>query len=108
MPVEENGVTLTSLQRKYLRALAHGLKPVVFIGQKGVSGTLIQAADSALSDHELIKVRFNEFKEKSQKLDIIAELEKSCQCQLAGLIGHTAILFRQNSDPDRRKIMLPE
>ena len=108
MPAVEGVVTLTSLQKKYLRSLAHGLKPVVFIGQKGVSDTLIQAVDSALTDHELIKMRFNEFKEKSQKSDIIAELERSCQCQLAGLIGHTAIFFRQNSDPDQRKIMLPE
>lgn len=100
-------MTLKGVQKKYLRGLAHGLKPVVLIGQKGISDTLIQAVDSALNDHELIKVRFNEFKEKSQKIAIIADIEKNCQCQLAGLIGHTAIFFRRHSDPDKRKIMLP-
>ncbi len=107
MPAVEDVVALTSFQKKYLRALAHGLKPVVLIGQKGVSDTLIQAVDSALADHELIKVRFNEFKEKSQKMVIIAEVEQNCHCRLAGLIGHTAIFYRQNSDPEQRKIMLP-
>jgi RNA-binding protein len=101
-------VTLTGFQKKYLRGLAHGLKPIVLIGQKGISDTLIQAVDSALIDHELIKVRFNEFKEKAQKTAIIADIEKNCQCHTAGLIGHMAILFRQNPDPDKRKIMLPE
>ncbi len=84
MPVAEDGVTLTSLQKKYLRSLAHGLKPVVFIGQKGVSDTLIQAVDLALTDHELIKVRFNEFKEKPQKLNIIEELEKTVNVNWRG------------------------
>ncbi|MDD2302994.1 MAG: YhbY family RNA-binding protein [Eubacteriales bacterium] len=100
-------MALTSFQKKYLRALAHGLKPVVLIGQKGVSDTLIQAVDSALTDHELIKIRFNEFKEKSQMMVIIADVEQNCRCRLAGLIGHAAILFRRHSDPDKRKIMLP-
>ena len=58
---------LYSFQKKYLRGLAHGLKPLVFVGQKGVTPALVDALNQALSDHELIKVKFIEFKEKDQK-----------------------------------------
>ena len=99
---------LYSFQKKYLRGLAHGLKPLVFVGQKGVTPALVDALNQALSDHELIKVKFIEFKEKDQKKQILAEIETRTGCSAAGLIGHTAIVFRRHPDPEKRKISLPE
>ena len=49
---------LKGYQKKYLKGLAHGLKPVVFIGQKGLSRNLIGSIHDALDTHELIKVKF--------------------------------------------------
>jgi len=98
---------LTSFQSKYLRGLAHGLKPVVFVGQKGVTGALIKSADEAFRQHELIKVKFVDFKEKEQKKTIAATIEYKTNCQMAGMIGHIAIFYKQHSDPDKRKIVLP-
>ena len=49
---------LSAAQRKYLKGLAHGLKPVVFIGQRGVSEALEKAMNEALDAHELIKGPF--------------------------------------------------
>ena len=57
-------------QKKYLKGLAHSLKPTVFVGQKGAVPSVIKALDEALDTHELIKVKFIEFKEKSQKEEI--------------------------------------
>jgi RNA-binding protein len=49
---------LTGQARKYLRGLAHSLKPVVLIGQKGASPSVSQALEQALLKHELVKVKF--------------------------------------------------
>jgi RNA-binding protein len=97
---------LTSIQAKFLRGLAHALKPVVFVGQKGVTNALITSADEAFQRHELIKVKFIDFKEKEQKKEIAAAIENKTNSQMAGMIGHVAIFYKQHRDPDKRKITL--
>ena len=99
---------LKGFQKKYLRGLAHNLKPVVLIGQKGLTDELIKSADQALDKHELIKIKFNEFKEKSQKAEITEELCKNIRAEIAGTIGHIAILYREQEDPEKKKIFLPK
>ncbi|WP_319524706.1 ribosome assembly RNA-binding protein YhbY [uncultured Desulfosarcina sp.] len=98
---------IKGFQKRFLRGLAHALKPVVFVGQKGFSPTLVKALDEALDQHELVKVKFVEFKEKEKKAALIQQLEKAVECELVGLIGHTATFYRQQADPDKRKIVLP-
>jgi RNA-binding protein len=96
--------SITGSQKKYLRGLAHSLKPVVFIGQKGATDALVSALDEAFQTHELIKVKFVECKEKDLKKEIVEFIEKKTNCQFCGMIGHIAIFFRQNADPEKRKI----
>lgn len=96
---------LKGSQKKYLRAQAHHLKPLVIVGAKGVTPTLIGSVDLALKDHELIKIKFGEFKE--DKKEISAEIAAATQSELAGLIGNIAILYRPNPDPEKRKIKIP-
>jgi len=98
---------LTGSQAKYLRGIAHRLKPVVFVGQKGISASLLASLQEALSAHELIKVRFVDLKDRQTKAECLAEIERRADCRLAGLIGHTAILYRPHPDPEKRKIVLP-
>ena len=99
--------TLDGFEKKYLRGLAHKIKPVVFVGQKGLTDTLLRSVDQALNRHELIKIKFVDFKEKALKQQIAAEIETKAGCHMAGMIGHTAILYRRHTDPDQRKIKLP-
>ena len=98
---------LKGFEKQYLRGLAHGLKPLVLIGKEGLTKGTIQAADEALSLHELIKVKFNDFKESSQKTALTDELARKTNSSLVGLIGHTASLFRPQADPGKRAIQLP-
>ena len=98
---------LTGSQRKYLRGLAHSLKPVVSIGQKGITDAVLRTIDEALDAHELIKLQFLAFKEKDQKKELIERIEVENKCEVAGTIGHMVILFRQHQDPEKRKIALP-
>ncbi len=59
----------------------------------------------ALDHHELVKVRFMDFKEDKKELS--ATLAERCDAELITILGHQAIFFRQQRDPERRKIRLP-
>ena len=98
---------LAGFQKRFLRGLAHSLKPVVFVGQKGFSPSLVKAMNEALDRHELIKVKFVEFKEKEQKQAVVQQIEKGVPCESVGMVGHMAIFYRQQPDADKRKIVLP-
>ena len=99
---------LKGYQKKYLRGLAHSLKPVVLIGQGGLQKPVVKAIDDALKIHELIKIKFNEYKEKEIKKNMAGTIESRTRSHMVGIVGHTAIFFRQNPDPEKRKIDLPK
>ena len=99
---------LKGYQKKYLKGLAHGTKPLVFVGQNGLSSTVSQAIDEALATHELIKVKFVDFKEKRQKVEIAAVIEQETASELVGMIGHVAIFYREQQDPEKRRIEVPK
>ena len=99
---------LKGYQKKYLKGLVHGMKPLVFVGQKGLSPTVTKAVDASLEKHELIKVKFIDFKEKDLKKQIADEMIKKAGCEMVGMIGHTIILYRRHNDPEKRKIKLPQ
>ena len=98
---------LSGSQRKYLRGLAHALKPVVLIGQHGLSDSLIASMEANLQRHELVKVHFNEFKEKPVKAELSQTLARQTDSHLVGLIGHTAIFYRPHPEEEKRRIRLP-
>ena len=98
---------MNSRERRYLKGLAHRLKPVVLIGQNGLTASVVQAVDNALLDHELIKIKFNAFREKEQKADITESIEKQTGAEQVGSIGHTTIFYRPHPDAESRKIKLP-
>jgi RNA-binding protein len=91
--------------RKYLRSQAHHLKPVVIVGKNGVSAQLIGSVDLALKDHELIKVKFGEFKEA--KKEISAEIALATKSDVVGIIGNIAIFYRPHPQTEKRKIKIP-
>ncbi len=95
---------LKGSQRKYLRGLAHKLNPAAFVGQKGLTSTLVEEIDQALDASELIKVKFNDFKNKEQKTAISDDIAAQLNCHIAGMIGHVVILYRRHKDPDKRRI----
>jgi RNA-binding protein len=96
---------LSSHQRRYLKGRAHSLEPVVMVGKNGISDSLIKITDDALRGHELIKIRFIEFKDKKKHL--LEKISERTRSHVVGIIGHVAILYRQNPDKEKRKIDLP-
>lgn len=99
---------LKGYQKKYLKGLAHGAKPLVFVGRNGLSSTVTKAVDASLATHELIKVKFVDFKERVQKEEIAAAIEQETASELVGIIGHVAIFYRQQQNPEKRRIAVPQ
>jgi RNA-binding protein len=100
-------IRLKGFQRRYLRAAAHPLKPLVLIGQRGVTDELVKSLIQALDQHELVKVKFIENKNKAEKTRMIQALQSAAEAELVGTVGHTAIFFRQSRDLEKRRITLP-
>lgn len=96
---------LTGAQRKHLRGLAHGLDPVVHLGQQGLTDAVLQEIDHALESHELIKLRFVDFKDEKKRLT--DEIGERLDAHVAGTVGHVAILYRRHPDPEKRQVRLP-
>ncbi len=94
---------LQGFQRRHLRGKAHPLKPVVQVGDGGVSDAIIAAIDDALASHELIKVRLHAPEDKKATAQDLADRTKSALC---GVVGHTVILYRP--DPDEPRLELPK
>lgn len=98
-------VELTSKQRQYLKSLAHGLDPVVQVGSKGVSETLITQIQDQLAAHELIKVRFNT-ECAVEPADAAPALVAGTKSQLVQKTGRILILYRRHDQ--KPKIELPK
>src|SRR3712207_3400442 len=96
---------LTNTQMQHLRRLANPLKPLVQIGKQGLTEGVRTNVDRALDAHELIKIKFLDFQDEKQT--ITDDLVRSTGSILVGLVGNTAIIYRQHLDPDKRKIELP-
>lgn len=89
---------LTSSSRRALKARAHALKPVVIIGQKGVTDSVLASISEALDTHELIKVRLPVFEERSEKSARIAEIAAALGAEAVGNVGHVLILYRKKPE----------
>ena len=97
-------IELTSKQRKNLEKIAHDLQPVVIVGGAGVTDGLVSMVENSLAAHELIKVKFNEYKDEMRELT--AELCEKTDATLVRIIGFTAILFREAEEEEDRKIKI--
>ena len=89
-------ITLSSKERRALEKKAHNIQPVVIVGGAGVTEGIIQMTDASLKAHELIKIKFNEYKDEVQELT--SELCRKCDATLVRIIGFTAILFRPREE----------
>ena len=93
--------------RKYLRGLAHDLRPVVHIGKEGLSAASVRGLEEAFANTELIKVKLLGV-DRHERAALAAAIDAAVGSTCVGTIGQMAILYRQHPDPDRRRIRLPE
>jgi len=85
-------VPLTNAQIRTLKAQAQRLKATLKIGKEGFSPQFLAALDDALKHHELVKVKFDNFKE--QKKELAPQLAEKTGSHLVTRLGNVAVLFR--------------
>jgi RNA-binding protein len=84
---------ISNRELRELKARAQSLKPIVFIGKEGLSPALLKSLDGALAHHELVKVKFADFKE--QKKELTPQLAEKVSARVVMRVGNVAVLFRR-------------
>ncbi|PNK60231.1 YhbY family RNA-binding protein [Psychrobacter sp. FDAARGOS_221] len=93
--------TLDSTELRRLKGIGHELKPVVTIGGKGLSESVVEELDRALNDHELIKIKMPPGS-KEEREAFSDELAAKTGAQLIHSIGRMALLLRRNPNANPR------
>ena len=96
-------MNLTERQKKYLRGLGHRLKPLVVVGDAGLSDSLLAELESTLDHHELLKIRVRAG-DRDARNRIVARLCADSSAELVQRIGNVALLYRPNlkKKPEKR------
>lgn len=92
-------MNLTTKQKQHLKGLAHSLKPVVLLGGNGLTEGVLAEIDSALTHHELIKVKVASA-DRELKNAIVDAIIRETQSAKVQLIGHVLVIFR-----DRKSVV---
>lgn len=83
-----------------LRKQAHHLKPIILIGQKGLTEAVLNETDIALNAHECIKIKIGSC-ERDVRPEMINQICQSLKAQLIDTIGHIAVIYRKNEQIKR-------
>lgn len=91
-------MSLTGKQKNQLRGLAHKLKPIVAIGSGGYSESIKTELDSALSHHELLKLKIPALA-KSDRNKLVDTICEETSSEFVQAIGHIIVLYRAAAEP---------
>lgn len=88
---------LSDKQKKTLRGIAHSRKPIVLLGNSGLTKGVLSALDEALLKHELVKVKVSAA-DRNERDDIVQKMTEHSGAELIQRIGNIATLFRRNPE----------
>lgn len=94
---------LTGKQKRYLRAMASGIDPILQVGKAGTGENLLRQLDEALTARELVKVRVLP-QCPGEVRDVARCLIEGTDSELVQVIGRTLVLYRRAEEP---KVLLP-
>lgn len=92
-------MSLSPEQRREYRAIAHNLKPVIIVGDKGLSEGLQEELERALNDHELIKIKIAN-PDREARQEAVNAVCESAGAQLVQSIGKIAVILRRAKKPN--------
>jgi RNA-binding protein len=92
--------SLSNAQIRELKAQAQRLKATLKIGKEGLSPQFLAALDAVLKHHELVKVKFDEFKE--QKKELAPQLAEKSRSHLVTRVGNVVVLYRPKPMEENR------
>ncbi|MBT2970553.1 MAG: ribosome assembly RNA-binding protein YhbY [Candidatus Thiodiazotropha sp. (ex Ctena orbiculata)] len=96
---------LTNAQIRALKKIAHTLKPVVIVGQHGLSENVLNEIDSSLDSHELIKVKLAGA-DKEDRKELSNEIIQQLSAELVQIIGRVAIFYRPNPKKKKNRVII--
>ena len=83
-----------SARNKQLKTQAHTLKPVIIIGQSGLTESVLKETEITLDTHELIKIKIRA--EKETRKDVTAKIVEATKSELIQSIGQIIVIYRKN------------
>lgn len=95
---------LDSKTRSRLSGLASTQAVTMHLGKAGAADAVRAQLDTLLERHELVRIRFSDFKE--DRREISQDLAAGTRSELVRVIGNTALFYRRNPDPEKRVIDL--
>jgi RNA-binding protein len=96
-------MTLSEKQKKRLRGLGHALKPLIMIGDAGLSESVLAEFESTLAHHELIKIRIRSGDHGARNAIIASLCSGENAATLVQRTGNVALLYRLNLKKKREK-----
>lgn len=94
---------MTPDQKKILKTRAHALKPVVLLGQQGLTPAVLSEIQLALDTHELIKVKVPGVERDARKL-MVSQIVLETLSELVQLMGQIATIYRRNPNPEKKNV----
>lgn len=83
---------LNNSQIRKFKAAAQLLPPMLKVGKAGLSEGFLKSVDTALAQHELVKIKFTDFKE--QKKELAPLLAEKTASHLIMRVGNVVVLHR--------------
>ena len=83
---------LNNSQIRKFKAAAQHLEPMFKVGKAGLSEGFIRSVDVALTQHELVKIKFAEF--KAEKKELAPQLAERTATNLIMRVGNVMVLHR--------------
>ena len=90
-------MSLTEIQKKELRGRGHGLKPVISIGNSGLSKAVLRELGLSLEHHDLMKIKIGGA-EREKRKEIIEQICTTFNTELVQAIGHIALVYHKLDD----------
>lgn len=90
-------MSLSAVAKKALKAKAHHLDPIILIGHKGITPSLLQEIEIALNHHELLKVKAQQGS-KEVCTDFATKIIAATSAELISIIGRVLVLYRKNHE----------
>jgi putative YhbY family RNA-binding protein len=97
---------LTPSDRRELKARAHALKPVVMIGNDGLTPSVIAEINRALKSHELIKIRVAG-DDRDARAAALLEICTQTGAEPVQHIGKILVIFKMNPPEEKPAIIAP-
>lgn len=86
-------IDLTPARRRALRARAHRLRPVVIIGEAGLTPAVLKEIDAGLRSHELIKIRVLG-EDRARRREWMSEICRTLEAVPVQEIGKLLVVYR--------------